>query len=110
MKSMQIKLIGIRAFALGHRIAPFSIASAATIVIVGAGEEKKGIMRVDMRRHQLLRIMVIGTVLPKFGPKFIGYACMHGYGHGYGYLRGLYSDGYSGASDDPTRLAKPTLN
>ena len=107
---MQIKLIGIRAFALGHRITPFAIASAATIVIVGAGEKKKGMRRVDMRRHQLLCIMVVGTVLTKFDLKFIGYACIHGYGHGYGYSRGLYSYGYSGASDDPTRLAKPTLN
>ena len=83
MKSMQIKLIGIRAFALGHRITPFAIASAAIIVFV-AGEKKKGMMCADMWRLQLLRIM--------------------------GYLRGLYSYGYSGASDDRTRLAKPTLN
>jgi hypothetical protein len=107
---MQMKFIGIRAFALGHRITPFAIASAATIVIVGAGEKKKGMMRVDLRRTQLLCIMVIGTVLPKFDPKFIGYACIHGYGHGDGSLRGLYSFGYSGASDDPSRLATATLN
>ena len=64
----------------------------------------------DSRRLQLMRIMLVGTVLTKCDPKFIGYPCIHGYGHGYGYLRGLYSYGYSGASDDPTRLAKPTLN
>ena len=43
---MQIKLIGIRAFALGHRITPFAIASAAIIVFV-AGEKERD----DVRRH-----------------------------------------------------------
>jgi hypothetical protein len=76
MKSMQIKLIGIR-------ITPFAIVSAAMIVIV-AGEKKKGRMCADMPRLQLLRIM--------------------------GYLKGLYSHGYSGASDVRTGLAKPTSN
>jgi hypothetical protein len=107
---MQMKLIGIRVPVVGHRIKSVASASAAIIVVIGAGENKKGIMRAIMRRLQLIRIMGVGTVLTKYDPKFIGYASIHGYGHGYGYLRGPYTYGYSGASDDPKRLAKPTLN
>ena len=107
---MQIKLIGIRASFLGHRIKPLARPSAAIIVVVEAGEE--GMMRATMRRLQLIRIMVVGTVLAKFHQKSVGYAYSYDYGHGYSYgdLGALYSYGYSGAPDDPEPLAKPTLN
>ncbi len=75
MNSMQIKLIGIRASALGHRIKPLANASAATIVGVGAGEKKNRMIRAAMRHLQLTRI----------DPKSVGYAYSYGYGHGYGY-------------------------
>jgi capsular exopolysaccharide synthesis family protein len=84
-------------------------ASAATIFVVGAGDKKKGMIRAAMRRLQLTRIMVIGTVLTKFDPKTVGYAYSHGYGHSYGYL-GPYSYRYSGAPDDAKQLTKPSLN
>jgi hypothetical protein len=105
--------IGIRAFALGHRIKPLAAtASAATIVIVEAGAEKEKDDALNMWRLKLISIMVIGSVLTKFDPKCVGYAYSYGYGYGYGYwlLGGLYSYGYSGASDDPKRLTKPTWN
>ena len=109
---MQIKLIGIRASSLGHRIRPLARASAAIIVAVEAREKEEGMMRATMRRLQLIRIMVVGTVLAKFHQKSVGYAYSYDYGHGhsYGDLGALYSYGYSGAPDDPERLAKPTLN
>ena len=87
-------------------------ASAASIFVVGAGEKKKGMIRAAMRRLQLTRIAVIGTVLTKFDPKSVGYTYGYGYGYGYGhgYLGGPFSYGYSGAPDDPKQLAKPTRN
>ena len=87
-------------------------ACAASIFVVGAGEKRKGMIRAAMRRLQLTRITVIGTVLTKFDPKSVGYTYGYGYGYGYGdgYLRGPYSYGYSAASDESKQLAKPSLN
>jgi hypothetical protein len=64
-----------------------------------------------MRRLQLARDTVVGTVRAKFDPKSVGSAYSYDYGHGYGYSGGFHSYGcYSGAPDDRKRLAKPTLN
>ena len=59
-------------------------ASAATIFIVGAGEKRKGIIRTALRRLQISRVTVIGSVLAKFDPKSVGYTYGYGYGYGYG--------------------------
>jgi hypothetical protein len=67
-------------------------------------------IRAAMRRLQLTRIKVIGTVLTKFDPKSVGYAYGYGYGYGDGYLGGPYSYGYSAAPDASKQLAKPSLN
>jgi capsular exopolysaccharide synthesis family protein len=53
-------------------------AVAATVFVVGAGEKGKGMIRSALRRLQLARITLIGTVLTKFDPKAVGYT--YGYG------------------------------
>lgn len=60
-------------------------AAAATVFVVGAGDQRKGIIRSGLRRLQLARVKVIGTVLTKFHAKTVGYAYAYNYKYGYGY-------------------------
>ncbi len=67
-------------------------AVAATVFVVGAGDQRKGIIRSSLRRLQLARVTLIGAVLTKFDPKTVGYAYAYsdkyGYGHDGGYSYG----------------------
>jgi len=81
-------------------------ASSATAFVVGAGEKRKGMIMAALRRLQISRVSVIGTVLSKFDPKSVGYTYGYGYGYGFGYggEAYAYSYGHSVASADQKRL------
>jgi capsular exopolysaccharide synthesis family protein len=71
-------------------------ATAATVFVVSAGMHRKGMIRAALRRLQLSRVGIVGTVLTRFDAKSVGYGYGYGYGHGYGYG---YGYGYGGAHD-----------
>jgi capsular exopolysaccharide synthesis family protein len=90
-------------------------ATAATVFVVGAGDQRKGMIRSALRRLQLARVSVLGSVLTKFHPKTVGYAYAYSYKYGYGYSYGYGGDAYSyskqGAADEGQRkLSKPSVN
>jgi Mrp family chromosome partitioning ATPase len=58
-----------------------SSAASASIVVVGAGQVRAGMVRAALGRLRYARGNVIGTVLTKYDAKQAGY----GYGYGYGY-------------------------
>ncbi len=66
-------------------------ATAATIFVVGAGQQRKRSIRSALRRLQLGRIKVIGTVLTKFNAKTVGYAYAYSYNYSYSYDADAYS-------------------
>ncbi len=87
-------------------------ATAATVFVVGAGEQRKGMIRSALRRLQLARVSVLGSVLTKFHPKTVGYAYAYSYKYSYGYG---YGDAYSysefGAGDQgQKKLSKTGVN
>lgn len=56
-------------------------ATQGTLVLVSANSTRKRALRVAVRRLQVVRANIIGTVLNKFDRREAGY----GYGYGYGY-------------------------
>jgi succinoglycan biosynthesis transport protein ExoP len=68
-----------------------SSSAAATVFIVAAGTTRTGNVRGALRRLQLSRGTLIGTVLTKYDAKAAAYGYGYGYGSGYGYG---YGDGY----------------
>jgi Mrp family chromosome partitioning ATPase len=78
---------------LGLADAPLlSNAAEATIFVVGAGQARSVQIRGALKRLQMGRGLLVGTVLTKFDAKAAGY----GYGYGYGY--GGHDYHYGGAS------------
>ncbi len=77
-------------------------ATAATIFVVGAGDQRKGMLRSALRRLQLARVTVVGSVLTKFHAKAVGYAYAysHRYGYGYSYESEAYSYAKPGAAKE----------
>jgi len=55
-------------------------ATQATLLLVSANSTRKRTFRIAVRRMQVVRANIIGTVLNKFDRKEAGY----GYGYGYG--------------------------
>jgi capsular exopolysaccharide synthesis family protein len=76
-----------------------SSAAAATVFVVAAGSSRTGHVRGALRRLQLSRCNLIGTVLTKFDTKAAGYG--YGYGYGYGTHYGYGSGSTSPAPEDP---------
>ncbi|MGA7329551.1 MAG: polysaccharide biosynthesis tyrosine autokinase, partial [Rhodomicrobium sp.] len=76
-------------------------AVAATVFVVGAGDQRKGIIRSALRRLQLARVTLIGAVLTKFDPKTVGYAYAYSdkYSYGYGHDGGSSHAKPIGVSD-----------
>ena len=72
-------------------------ATAATVFVVGAADERKEMIRSALRRLRFARARLIGTVLTKFDPKTVGYAYAYSYKYGYEYN----SAGYSYAPPPP---------
>ncbi len=68
-------------------------ATAATVFVVGAGDQRKGMIRSALRRLQLARINVLGSVMTKFQAKTVGYAYAYSYKYSYGssYEQDTYS-------------------
>ncbi len=59
-------------------------ATAATVFVVGAGDQRKGMIRSALRRLQLARVNVLGFVMTKFHAKTVGYAYAYSYKYSYG--------------------------
>lgn len=74
-----------------------SSAAAATIFVVAAGSARGGNVRGALKRLQLSRGSIVGTVLTKYDAKTAGY----GYGYGYGYGADY---GYGVSNDEPRGL------
>ena len=89
-----------------------SSATTATVFVVGAGDQRKGIIRSALRRLQLARVTVLGSVLTKFHPKTVGYAYAYSYKYSYGYGYGdTYSYSEPGSSDQGRKkLSKSSVN
>ncbi len=88
-----------------------SSATAATVFVVGAGDQRKGMIRSALRRLQLARVSVLGSVLTKFHPKSVGYAYAYSYKYGYGHSYGYEGDAYSystkpGVTREQRKLSK----
>ena len=62
-----------------------SSAAAATVFIVGAGQTRTALVRGALRRLQLSRGSIVGTVLTKYDAKAAGYGYGYGYEYGFGY-------------------------
>ncbi|MBJ7545095.1 polysaccharide biosynthesis tyrosine autokinase [Rhodomicrobium udaipurense] len=62
-----------------------SSASAATVFVVGAGDNRKGALRAALRRMSMARVTLLGTLLTKLDSKSVGYAYGQGYDYKYGY-------------------------
>jgi capsular exopolysaccharide synthesis family protein len=82
-----------------------SSAAAATVVVVGANQIRKGQVRGALRRLQLARGAIVGAVLTKFDAKAAGY----GYGYGYGYEDYGYSAGGFSYGGSATAASRPQL-
>jgi capsular exopolysaccharide synthesis family protein len=61
-----------------------SSAAAATVFVVAAGQSRTGPVRGALKRLELARAPLIGTVLTKFDAKDAGYGYGYDYGYGYG--------------------------
>ena len=81
-------------------------ATAATIFVVGAGDQRRGMIRSALRRLQLARVNVLGSVMTKFHAKSVGYAYAYSYKYSYGhsYKEDAYS--HSEASAGQGKLSK----
>ncbi len=79
-------------------------AVAATVFVVGAGQQRKAYIRAALRRLALARITVAGAVLTKFDAKAVNYG--YGYSYGYGYGNGYgYGYGTDDAKDKAPQIA-----
>jgi polysaccharide biosynthesis transport protein len=77
---------------MGLADAPLLASSvAATIFIVGAGQVRTKLIRAAVRRLQVSRATLIGTVITRFDMRH-SYGYDYGYGYGYGYGRGYGDD------------------
>ncbi|MBT3070325.1 polysaccharide biosynthesis tyrosine autokinase [Rhodomicrobium sp. Az07] len=75
-----------------------SSAAAATVFVVGAGDTRKGALRVALRRMHMARVTPLGTIITKFDSKAVGYA----YGEGYDYKYGYHMDAEEAESGSRT--------
>jgi succinoglycan biosynthesis transport protein ExoP len=58
--------------------------AAGTLLVLGAGETRRGIVKGALKRLHFARAQVVGVVLNKFDMRAANYA-YHSYGYGYGY-------------------------
>jgi succinoglycan biosynthesis transport protein ExoP len=71
---------------LGLADAPLLASIAAgTLLVLGAGERRRGIVKAALKRLHFARAQVVGVVLNKFDMRAASYA-YHSYGYGYGAL------------------------
>ncbi len=72
-------------------------AAAATVFVVGAGDQRKGMIRTALRRLLLARVTVLGSVITKFHPRTVGYAYAYNYKYSYQYNYEESAHSYSNA-------------
>jgi succinoglycan biosynthesis transport protein ExoP len=71
---------------LGLADAPLLASIAAgTLLVLGAGETRRGVVKAALKRLHFARAQVVGAVLNKFDMRAASYA-YHSYGYGYGAL------------------------
>ena len=71
---------------LGLADAPLLASIAAgTLLVLGAGETRRGVVKASLKRLHFARARVIGVVLNKFNFRTASYGYGSGYGYGYGY-------------------------
>jgi capsular exopolysaccharide synthesis family protein len=80
-----------------------SSATAGTVFVIAAGTTRTGIIRGALKRLQLSRGSLIGTVLTKYDSKAAGY----GYSYDYDYN---YSYGHNSAYGAHAKLQEPSIN
>lgn len=87
-----------------------SNAVAATIFIISAGQVRTKLIRAAVKRLQVSRAALIGTVVTRFDAQHgYGYGYGYGYGHGYGYGYGEDSNtGKSAAAANDARQQQLT--
>ena len=78
-----------------------SNAAMATVFVAGAGQARLGHVRGALRRLQMARSPVIGTILTKYEAKMGSYGYGYGYSYGYGYGYGYGGAGYGKESSEP---------
>jgi polysaccharide biosynthesis transport protein len=84
-------------------------AVAATIFIVGAGQVRTKLIRAAVRRLQVSRATLIGTVITRFDVRHsYGYGYGYAYGYGYGHGDGYGENGAAVAVADEARRHKLT--
>ncbi len=71
-------------------------AASATMFVIASGRQRRGMVKSSLRRLQLTRCQLVGTVLTNFDARSTGY----GYGYGYG-----YGDGYGVKNRSQAKLA-----
>jgi polysaccharide biosynthesis transport protein len=76
-------------------------AAAATIFVIGSGQARTGAVRVALKRLEMARAPIIGTVLTKFDSRIAAYGDGYGYGGGYGGYGGYGYGGQPSASETP---------
>ncbi len=61
--------------------------TAGTLLVLGAGETRRGVVKASLKRLHFARARVVGAVLNKydFRTASYGYGAGYGYGYGYGY-------------------------
>jgi capsular exopolysaccharide synthesis family protein len=82
-----------------------SSVAAGTVLVVGAGQARRGYVQGALRRLEMARAPVVGAVLTKYDYRLAG----HAYGYGYGYDYSYSSDAghgraVHGTDAQPTRL------
>jgi capsular exopolysaccharide synthesis family protein len=81
-------------------------ATAATIFVVGAGDQRRGMIRSALRRLHLARVNVLGSVMTKFHAKTVGYAYSYSYKYSYGYSYGEDAYSHAEAGTEQRKLSK----
>jgi capsular exopolysaccharide synthesis family protein len=79
--------------------------AAGTLLVLGAGETRRGLVKAALKRLHFARAQVVGVVLNKFDMRAASYA-YHSYGYGYGYGYGALEYYGSGAKSLATTNAK----
>jgi succinoglycan biosynthesis transport protein ExoP len=59
--------------------------TAGTLLVLGAGETRRGVVKASLKRLHFARARVVGAVLNKYDFRTASYGYGAGYGYGYGY-------------------------
>jgi Mrp family chromosome partitioning ATPase len=78
---------------------------AGTVMVIAAGEGRRGAIKVALRRLHFARARLIGAVLNKFDARKLRVGYCYGYGYGYGY--GNYGYGHYGEAYGSDELTHP---